>query len=311
MAGVIDGVDQRTKLVGENRFELLLFGLGSKQRFGINVFKVQEVIQCPPLTSVPNSHPNVRGIANMRGKTLPIMDLAMAIGLKPIQSIKDRYVIITEYNRTIQGFLVCNVDRIVNMTWKEILPPPKGVGADNYMTAVTKIDNQLVEIIDVEKVLSEIVRMPVEIREEKPISNKSTIIKVLVADDSVVARKQVKSTMDSLGLQSTLAKNGREALDMLLAAIKDGRPLADTYDLVISDIEMPEMDGYTLTAEIRGNDNLKQVPVMLHTSLSGTFNGSMVKKVGADRFVAKFEADALAKEVKQLLQDKGLIQQAV
>ncbi len=308
MAGVIDGVNQRTRLVGENRFEMLLFSLGNKQKYGINVFKVQEVILCPPLTSVPNSHRIVRGIANMRGKTISILDLSMAIGLKPISDIKNRYVIITEYNRTVQGFLVNSVDRIVNLTWKEILPPPKGVGAENYMTSVTKIDDKLVEIIDVEKVLAEVCCPSIIVNDESsvtPVGAKK--IKILVADDSLVARKQVKATLDKIGVETELAKNGREALDMLLATnvnISDG---VAPFDVVISDIEMPEMDGYTLTTEIRSHEKLKSLPVMLHTSLSGTFNSGMVKKVGADRFAAKFNADDLAKLVKELLQEKGLV----
>ena len=156
MAGMMDGIDQRTQLVGENRLELLLFGLGGRQKYGINVFKVQEVIQCPPLTALPNAHPIVRGIANMRGKTITIMDLAMAIGRKPIEMAEDQYLIVTEYNRSTQGFLVSSVDRIVNMNWKEIMAPPRGVGKNNYMTAVTKLEEQLVEIIDVEKILAEL-----------------------------------------------------------------------------------------------------------------------------------------------------------
>lgn len=310
MASVIDGVDQRTKLVGENRFEMLLFGLGSRQKFGINVFKVQEVIQCPSLTSIPNAHPIVRGIANMRGKTITIMDLALAIGLKPIRDTKNQYVIITEYNRSMQGFLVTNVDRIINMTWKEVMPPPKGVGRDNYVTAVTKVDDFLVEIIDVEKVLAEINSQPIDVKEDVKITGqteRSRPLRILVADDSLVARKQIKATLDKLGVESVLAKNGREGLDMLVAAIKDGKSVADSFDMVISDVEMPEMDGYTLTTEIRLNDKLKALPVMLHTSLSGTFNSNMVSKVGADKFVAKFEADHLAKEVKDLLQSKGIV----
>ncbi len=308
MAGVMEGVDQRTKLVGENRFELLLFGLGGRQKFGINVFKVQEVIQCPPLTSVPKSHRIVRGIANMRGRTITIMDLASAIGQKPIEITKDQYVIVTEYNRSTQGFLVSSVDRIVNMNWKDILPPPKGVGNNNYMTAVTKIDETLVEIIDVEKIMADMVGIIIDVEEGTTVdSDEAKSIKLLVADDSLVARKQVKATLDKVGLECDLAKNGNEALDMLQAAVADGKPLSDTYDVVISDIEMPEMDGYTLTTEIRADERLAKIPVMLHTSLSGTFNSNMVKKVGADKFVAKFDAKELAKEVKGLLVEKGLI----
>ena len=308
MAGVMEGVDQRTKLVGENRFELLLFGLGGSQKYGINVFKVQEVIQCPKLTSVPKAHRIVRGIANMRGRTITIMDLAMAIGKRPIENIEDQYVIVTEYNRNIQGFLVGSVDRIINMNWKDILPPPKAVGKNNYMTAVTKIDDKLVEIIDVEKVLAEMVGMIIEVNQEQTVNpEQAKEIKLLVADDSMVARKQVKATLDKIGLPCDLAKNGSEALQMLKAAVADGKPISETYDLIISDIEMPEMDGYTLTTEIRADERLKNLPIMLHTSLSGTFNSNMVKKVGADKFVAKFDAAELAKEVHAMLKECGLI----
>ena len=308
MAGVMEGVDQRTKLVGENRFELLLFGLGGSQKYGINVFKVQEVIQCPPLTSVPKAHRIVRGIASMRGRTITIMDLAMAIGKRPIEKSEDQYVIVTEYNRTIQGFLVSSVDRIVNMNWKDILPPPKAVGKNNYMTAVTKIDEKLVEIIDVEKVLAELVGMVIEINEEQTVNaDEAKDLKLLVADDSLVARKQVKATLDKIGLNCDLAKNGSEALKMLKAAVADGKPISDTYDVLISDIEMPEMDGYTLTTEIRADERLRDLPIMLHTSLSGTFNSNMVKKVGANRFVAKFDAVELSREVHEMLKEYGLL----
>ena len=308
MAGVMEGVDQRTKLVGENRFELLLFGLGGRQKFGINVFKVQEVIQCPPLTNVPNSHPIVRGISSMRGRTITIMDLAMAIGQRPIERPEEQYVIVTEYNRSTQGFLVSSVDRIINMNWKDILPPPKGVGKNNFMTAVTKIDDKLVEIIDVEKVMADMVGIVINVDQKSAVdSEEAKSIKILVADDSLVARKQVKATLDKVGLECDLAKNGREALDMLKKAVDGGKPISDTYDVVISDIEMPEMDGYTLTTEIRADKRLAKLPVMLHTSLSGTFNSNMVKKVGADKFVAKFDAQELAQEVKSMLVDNGLI----
>jgi len=308
MAGVMEGVDQRTKLVGENRLELLLFGLGGRQKFGINVFKVQEVIKCPPLTQVPKSHHIVRGIASMRGRTITIMDLAAAIGQKPIDISDDQYVIVTEYNRSTQGFLVGSVDRIINMNWKEILAPPRGVGKNNYMTAVTKVDDALVEIIDVEKIMAELVGIEINVEDDSTVdSDEAKSIKLLVADDSLVARKQVKATLDKIGLECDLAKNGQHALEMLQAAVADGKPLSDTYDVIISDIEMPEMDGYTLTTEIRADERLAKIPVMLHTSLSGTFNSNMVKKVGADRFVAKFDAKELANEVKSLLEEKGII----
>lgn len=301
MAGMIEGVDQRTNLVGENRFELLMFGLGGRQRFGINVFKVKEVIQCPTLTVVPHAHPMVLGITNMRGKTITVLDLAMAIGRKPLEDIKNKYVIVSEYNRTVQGFLVEGVDQIVNMQWSDILAPPKGIGKDNYMTAVTRINDELVEIIDVEKVLADLVGVIVDIDEDSRVECDERTVKVLVADDSLVARKQMKRALDMMNVESDIVKNGREALEVLKKAVADGKSIKETYDLVISDIEMPEMDGYTLTSEIKSNDQLSIIPVVLHTSLSGAFNNKMIEKVGADKFIAKFDAKVFSKEIKDVI----------
>ncbi|HHH46017.1 MAG TPA: purine-binding chemotaxis protein CheW, partial [Thiotrichales bacterium] len=147
MAGLLDGVNQRTQLVGKNRLELLLFRIGVRQRFAINVFKVREVIPCPPLKRVPEAHPHVVGIGNMRGQTIPVIDLARALGYRGIENIEDGFVIITEFNRYVQGFLVTEVDRIINCNWEEIMPPPKGTERGSYMTAVTRFEDELIEIV--------------------------------------------------------------------------------------------------------------------------------------------------------------------
>ncbi len=309
MAGILDGVDQRTRLVGENRLELLLFTLGGHQRFGINVFKVQEVIQCPPLTRMATANPIVRGITNMRGRTIAILDLGMAIGKKPIENADEAFVIVAEYNRTIQGFLVTAVDRIINMKWEDIKTPPKGLGSQNYMTAVTEVDGELIELIDVEKILAELVGVMTDISDTTQLEgDNERPIRLLVVDDSSVARNQIKRTLEQLGMDCILAKNGREGVDTLLSMSKNNENIHDQIDAVISDVEMPEMDGYTLTAEIRKNEQLKGLPVLLHTSLSGTFNKNMVSQVGADMFVPKFNAEELAKSVRSLLKSKGITQ---
>ncbi|MFV2059508.1 MAG: chemotaxis protein [Gammaproteobacteria bacterium] len=298
MAGVLDGVDQRTQLVGANRLELLIFKLGGRQKFGINVFKVQEVIHCPKLTAIPNSSPIVCGIANMRGRTIMVLDLARAIGKKPL-STEDAFVIIAEYNRSVQGFLVESVDRIVNMNWKEILSPPKGLGKDNYMTAVTRVDEEMVEIIDVEKIFAELVGVTIEIAEDSKI-DVDRVVTIMVIDDSSVARNQIKRTLEKMGMSVLIAKDGNDGLQQL-KAIADKGDVFDTLDMVISDVEMPVMDGYTLTTEVKADERLKKLPVLLHTSLSGVFNTTMVEKVGADKFVPKFNAEELSSEVKKLL----------
>ena len=157
MAGILDSVNQLTELVGQNRLELLLFSLpGRSQRFGINVFKVREVLQCPRLTVMPKIHRYVRGVAHIRGQTISVIDLSMAIGGRAVDNLDNSFVIIAEYNRSVQGFLVEGVEKIINMDWSKILPPPQGMGKINYLTAVTQVDDKLVEILDVEKILDEI-----------------------------------------------------------------------------------------------------------------------------------------------------------
>ena len=307
MAGIMAEVDQRTNLVGENRMELLLFRLGGRQRFGINVFKVREVIQCPGLTRMANADPVVRGVANLRGQTISVIDLAQAIGSRALPDEAECFVIVTEYNRAVQGFLVSGVDRIVNLNWKEIHSPPRGLGRHNYMTAVTEVDGELVEIVDVEKVLAELTGVNTDLSEPDEYAELSERrIRVLVVDDSSVARNQIKRTLEQMGMECTLAANGREGLETLRAWVAKGDDLREHVDILISDVEMPEMDGYTLTTEVRNDDRLADLPVLLHTSLSGVFNKNMVQKVGADLFVPKFNADELATEVNRLLEQKGL-----
>ncbi|ARW81448.1 MULTISPECIES: chemotaxis protein CheV [Aeromonas] len=303
MASIMDSVNQRTQLVGQNRLELLLFRLNGRQRFGINVFKVREVLQCPPLTVMPKLNSCIRGVAHIRGQTISVIDLSMAVGKRPIEDLSKCFIIISEYNRSVQGFLVHSVERIINMNWESILPPPKGAGRINYMTAVTEVDGELVEILDVERILNEISPVSTEVSAElvdASVEHNTHGRPVLVADDSSVARKQVQRALEAIGVQCVLAKDGREALNMLLEMAKNG-PIKDQIALVISDIEMPEMDGYTFTAEIRNNPNLKDLHVILHTSLSGVFNQAMVQKVGANNFIAKFQPDELAKAVQGAL----------
>ena len=306
MASILEDVDKRTNLVGENRLEVLMFRLHGKQLFGINVFKVQEVLTCPKLTQLPQSHSATRGLAIIRKKTIPVIDLAAAIGQPQLENVTDNLIIITEYNGTVQAFLVNGVERIVNMNWNEIKAPPKGIGKDNYMTAVTEVDGQIVEIIDVEKILSEIIGADMHLEDSATILDKDgKTMKFLIADDSYVARNQVSRTLDKVGIECVVTTTGKEALDVLKASADAGNNVAEEFSLLISDIEMPEMDGYTLTTEIRADERLNGLTVMLHSSLSGGFNESMTEKVQADKFIPKFKADELIDAIKSLLTEKG------
>ena len=304
MSGILDSVNQRTQLVGQNRLELLLFRLNGRQRFGINVFKVREVLQCPPLTAMPKLNPLVRGVAHIRGQTISVIDLSMATRGRKIEDLSNAFIVIAEYNRSVQGFLVGAVERIINTNWDAIMPPPQGTGRASYLTAVTEVENELIEILDVEKILNEISPLNAEVSSEvaEGLTTEGQENKIIfIADDSAVARNQVKKALTSLGLEIELAKNGLEALNRLKQIAEEYGDVTKRVGVLVSDIEMPEMDGYTLTAEIKNTPELQKLHVVLHTSLSGVFNQAMVQKVGADDFIAKFHPDELATAVQKWL----------
>ncbi|MFZ6049508.1 chemotaxis protein CheV [Pseudomonas sp. CR3202] len=305
MAGILDSVDQRTQLVGENRLEILMFRLSGRQLFAINVFKVQEVLQLPKMTLMPQRHPMVCGVVNLRGRTLPVIDLSRAIGMRPLVPDERSTIIVTEYNRSVQAFLVGGVDRILNLNWESVMPPPGGAGRQHYLTAITKVDEQIVEVIDVEKVLAEIVPMNTRVSAERldnPLLQLAVGREVLLVDDSTVALTQLRETLSQLGMRMHMASDGLKALKMLKAWADSGEDMTEKLLMVFTDAEMPEMDGYRLTTEIRNDPRLRDLYVVLHTSLSGSFNEAMVKKVGCDNFLSKFQPDKLVDVVLDRLQ---------
>lgn len=300
---VMKSVDQRTNLVGQNRLELLTFKLKTKQRYGINVFKVREVMPCPHLSKLPQQNNLICGVAQVRGQTMSVVDLNSALGGEAMEDYTKGFIIISEFNSKTQAFLVDGVDRIVNLNWEEVLPPPAGMGKSHKITGVTHIDDEIVEILDVESILAElspgnkevddsIVEEIAQTRKEKSVAPS-----IMIVDDSSVARNQIKGVVKKAGFDVVMAKDGKEAINMLNDLSEIGN-IEDQLALVISDIEMPEMDGYTLTAEIRKNEKLKGLHVILHTSLSGVFNQAMVETVGADDFISKFDSDMLGGAIK-------------
>lgn len=300
--------EDRANLVGGNRLELLLFRIQGEQIYGINVFKVREVLQCPPLTSLPNSHEVVRGVAHIRSSTIPVIDISMATGNTPLGDPSESFVIIAEYSGKVQGFLVSSVERIVNLNWEEIHPPPKGAGANHYLTAVTHVDKKMVEILDVERILSEVSPVNEEVSEgviAEDVFEKASGLKVLMVDDSKIARKQISRCLDTVGVQVVSFENGVQAWNHLNEILESGHKPEEEYIMLVSDIEMPEMDGYTLVSKIKQHSQLKNLFVVLHSSLSGVFNNDMVKKVGADDFIAKFDPDILADLVAKHVAQKG------
>lgn len=299
MSGILDTVNLRTQMVGQNRLELLLFGLETSQRYGINVFKVREVLQCPELTEVPRQTSAIKGMAHIRGETIPVLDLSEAIGRRaiPEEDQAKAFLIVAEYNRRTLAFMVRKVDRILNTQWDQIMAPPKEIGNENYLTAVFEYENKLVEILDVEQILADLYPMSTDVSDEvatSEVREKAREYNVLIVDDSAVARKQMQRSLEDLGVKVSVANNGRQALGLLKDLLDKEIDVEELFLMVISDIEMPEMDGYTLTSMIREDQRMSSLHVVLHTSLSGGFNVSMVKKVGADGFLAKFNPNELA-----------------
>ncbi|MGB0894298.1 MAG: chemotaxis protein CheV [Parashewanella sp.] len=310
MTRVLDSVDQRTKLVGKNRLELLLFKINATQLFAINVFKVKEVVKLPKLNVMPGGHPHISGIANIRGSSIPVIDLRKAIGFSHFTDDEDANLIITEYNRSVQGFLVGKVEHIINMTWSDVLPPPKSVGPNSYLTAITRIEhegmNKLVSIIDVEKVLAEIIAYDVRVSDDvldETLLGEMIGRKILVVDDSSTARNLIIDTLSPLGIEVIEATDGLQALKMLKGWRDQGIDVAQELLLMITDAEMPEMDGYKLTLEIRSDAAMSKLHIVLNTSLSGSFNNAMAEKVGCNKFISKFQPDVLVDTVQDRLRD--------
>ena len=301
-------IDQRTRLAGANKMELLMFHLGTEEIYGINVFKIREVMKMPAVTKIPDSDPRILGMVNLRGENIALVDLKQAIGLGSL--IHDNAkLIITEYNENKQGFLVAGVDRIIRMSWERIQVPPPMVRSNRQgaVTAVTKLDDgQMVLILDVEKVLAEL----------HPKSDDELFLgietvgslkgkRVLIADDSAVARKQITRTLEHLGLSWEETITGKQAWQRLRvfadAAKESGQPLSNFVDVMLTDIEMPEMDGFSLTKHIREDPQLAGLPVLMHSSLSGDCNVEKGRSVGVTDFVTKFDPQILRDKLIQHL----------
>ncbi len=296
MAKWIAEIDQRTRLAGANKMELLMFHLGTDEIYGINVFKIREVMKLPPVTRIPDSDPRILGLVNLRGENIALVDLKQAIGLGPMEQVNGK-LIIAEYNDNKQGFLVSGVDRIIRMSWERIQIPPPMVQSNRQgaVTAVTKLeDGRMVLILDVEKVLADLhPRADEEALVGIEMVNELAGKRVLVADDSVVARKQITKTLDRLGMKWEETQTGKEALTRLRhfadVAEVEGKSIFDFLAGVITDIEMPEMDGFSLTKHIREDPRLQGLPILMHSSLSGQANVERGKSMGVTDYVTKFQ----------------------
>lgn len=299
---LLEAVDARTKLAGSNRMEILLFSLGTGETFGINVFKVREVSKAPFITKAPNMPTGVEGLISLRGNVIPVISLRRALNL-PGQSERGGSMMVTEYSKRTLGFLVHEVDRIIRVDWDRV-HAPENVNGQTLITAITHLpDGKLVSILDVETILANTFGEAI-IGEIASLGSEREL-NVFFVDDSSVARKKIAEVLDKLGVRHKHALNGLEAWTRLQGMATHlqsaGRPVSDEVDLILVDAEMPEMDGYVLTRNIKNDSRFDGIPVVMHSSLSSEANRAMGKAVGVDAYVAKFDAAVLAETLRPYL----------
>jgi len=312
MSDLLQSIDARTRLAGTNKLEILMFSLGLDSRtgrtetFGINVFKVREVMRTPPITSAPEMPSSVMGMVSLRGVLVPVIDLVRYTGIAT--DTTPEVMIVTEYNGRTQGLLVAAVDTILRLDWAKMKVPPAMLAQNmsGLITAVTELaDGRLVMMMDVEKILSDTTGTEDEdvYRHVVPLGKEGRT--VFFADDSSTARKQISRTLDALGVHHIQAVNGRQAWETLLRladqSTSRGEPLVQSVQIVLTDVEMPEMDGYMLTRRIKSDTRFKGIKVLMHSSLSGDSNQKLGKSVGVDEYVSKFEPQRLASTLARLL----------
>jgi two-component system chemotaxis response regulator CheV len=315
MNTTIQEIDERTNLASNSMFELLLFRLGEargtdrRELFGINVFKIREILVMPPITAMVGAPPTVMGVANIRGEMIAVINLPAVVGCTPSKGLG--ILLVTEFARTTQGFAVEEVNEIVRLEWKQVLSA-EGTGG-GLVTSIARLDGnaddtRLAQVLDVEQILRDV--FP---REHGAIPEGSTLSKlnlpadtvILAADDSAVARMMIEQGLTAMGVPYIMTKTGKEAWDRLqaisAAAVAEGKTAADKVALVLTDLEMPEMDGFTLTRNMKQDARFRSIPVIIHSSLTGATNEAHVKSVGADAYVPKFVAEELAAAIRKVL----------
>ena len=303
---LLESVDARTRLAGSNRMEILLFSLGTRETFGINVFKVREVGRTPHITKTPNMPRGVEGLISLRGNVIPVLSLISFLEYEGQPREYGKTMMVAEYSKRTLGFLVHEVDRIIRVDWEKVKAPESVLSSNQgLITAVTELDDgKLVSILDVEQILANAFGEAIIV--DIPPANVDQDVCMFFADDSLVARRKIVEVLDKLGVKHKHATNGAEAWSRLQGiaahATQTGRSVRDELRLILVDAEMPEMDGYVLTKNIKGDLRFTGIPVVMHSSLSSQANHAMGKAVGVDAYVAKFDAEILADTLRPWLE---------
>lgn len=302
---------------GTNELEIIEFFIAEEDDqgkqytgyYGMNVAKVLEIIRKPDVTGMPNKHhPAALGTFNLRGRVLPLVDLSIWLGKRMVATDAHK-VIVSEFSGVITAFLVSGVTRIHRLSWSQVEAPSGHVRSfsNDSITGVVRFDDRIVFILDMEKIVASLnPRLSMDKKlEEVQASQAAEHYKALVADDSGSIRSMIVRTMEKAGFECTQALNGSEAWEIMKGwkrqAEEQGRPLSDFVDLVVSDIEMPEMDGHNFTRRVKEDSVLQNIPVILFSSLITETLRHKGVAVGADDQVSKPDLPSLTERAKGLI----------
>ena len=282
--------------------------------YGVNVAKVLEIIRMPKVTELPEvQHPSVLGAFNLRSRIIPLVDLAMWLGKTHVQSEEEPKTIVTEFNNVTTAFMVSGVNRIHRISWEKVEQPNKCVAAvsSNTIVGVVRLEERIVFLLDLEKVVANLnPKLGLRLDDLGDDWDSSCGYRALIADDSALVREMQRDLLEKAGFSVIVTTNGREAWEYLTTfkrrVEEEGRPLSDFVQVVVSDIEMPMMDGLNLTSRIKEDPVLKQLPVLLFSSLITDKLRHKGESVGADGQISKPEVGQLAKRAAALIGERGL-----
>jgi len=289
---------------GTNELEVLIFGVGDGS-FGVNVAKVREVIMPVRVTESPHSHPSVLGMFDLRGKVIPLIDLAHYLDYSSENQPQEKRIIVTEFNGNDQAFVVDSVDRIHRMSWSAMKPVPESYGDQAVcLTGITQVKDQLVLMLDFESVADHInMQDQLHVGEvENPLGVDRGSISVFLAEDSNFIRGLMSETLLKSGYHRlSVFPNGYEAWKAFQAALDTGeRPC----DVLVTDIEMPQMDGLHLTRRVKDNPTLRDTVVLLFSSLITKETRHKGEQCGADEQLAKPQLPELVSIIDRWINER-------
>lgn len=282
---------------GTNELEIVLFSIGTSQ-FGINVLKVREIIHQVEVTPVPNHHEHVKGIVRLRNEVIPVIDLKKVLHHDGADDVRHDKYIIAELNQMKVAFHVEEVSRIHRISWEDIEKPNAlSQGLEARSIGIVKMEHAMVFLLDYEKIISDISPDALSGQHLPAYRQDRENTTVLIVEDSPVLKHLIADTLAEAGYsQHRSFENGREAYEYLEALLADNEE-ASLPDLVITDIEMPQMDGHHLTKKIKDHENLQSLPVIIFSSLITADLFHKGKEVGADAQVSKPEINTLVKTI--------------